>query len=436
MQHALITGAAGFIGSHLVDRLLADGWRVTAVDNFDPFYPRAVKDRNIAEHLRHPNYRLVDVDIRDLDALRQQLSANYSVIVHLAARAGVRPSILDPIGYQDVNVKGTQNLLELAKELGVPQFVFASSSSVYGVNPNVPWSEEDHVLLPISPYASTKVSGELLGHVYSHLYDIRFVALRFFTVYGPRQRPDLAIHKFARRMAEGQSIPVFGDGSMRRDYTFIDDIVAGIRGAMDYSGSPFEVINLGNNETVTLLEMIRGLEQALGREAKIDWQPEQPGDVPQTWANVDKAQRLLGYQPTTAYRDGVVRFVEWLGSLQDAPGRAVHLRPEQCGSAGRRDSVNGRVFVWKEGPSSGWRFGSASTWTACSPISPRRFATVETRLFGGTPTVAAEAPESRPSRKKRRRGSALALVRRRARCGGGATPSGTRFTGPRISGRR
>ena len=186
------------------------------------------------------------------------------MIVHLAARAGVRPSILDPIGYQDVNVKGTQNLLELAKELRVPQFVFASSSSVYGVNPNVPWSEEDHVLLPISPYASTKVSGELLGHVYSHLYDIRFVALRFFTVFGPRQRPDLAIHKFARRMADGQTIPVFGDGSMRRDYTFVDDIVAGIRGAMDTGGSPFEVVNLGNNQTVTLLEMIRGLEQAIG----------------------------------------------------------------------------------------------------------------------------------------------------------------------------
>ena len=311
MRHALVTGAAGFIGSHLVDRLLADGWKVTAVDNFDPFYPRAVKEQNIAGHLRHPDYRLFEVDIRDLDAMRQRLAANYSVIVHLAARAGVRPSILDPIGYQDVNVKGTQNLLELAKELRVPQFVFASSSSVYGVNPNVPWSEEDHVLLPISPYASTKVSGELLGHVYSHLYDIRFVALRFFTVYGPRQRPDLAIHKFARRMAEGQTIPVFGDGSMRRDYTFIDDIVAGIRGAMEYRRSPFEVVNLGNNQTVTLLEMIRGLEQAIGRDAKIDWQPEQPGDVPQTWANVEKAQRLLSYNAEDAVlaRRGEVRGV-------------------------------------------------------------------------------------------------------------------------------
>jgi UDP-glucuronate 4-epimerase len=314
MRHALVTGAAGFIGSHLVDRLLADGWKVTAVDNFDPFYPRAVKERNIAGHLQHPEYRLFEVDIRDLDALRQRLAANYSVIVHLAARAGVRPSILDPIGYQDVNVKGTQNLLELAKELRVPQFVFASSSSVYGVNPNVPWSEEDHVLLPISPYASTKVSGELLGHVYSHLYDIRFVALRFFTVYGPRQRPDLAIHKFARRMAEGQTIPVFGDGSMRRDYTFIDDIVSGIQGAMAYRDSVYEVVNLGNNHTVSLAEMIGTLERALGTTAVIERKPEQPGDVPQTWASVDKARALLGYAPRTSYADGVRRFAAWLES--------------------------------------------------------------------------------------------------------------------------
>ena len=204
MRHALVTGAAGFIGSHLVDRLLAEGWRVTAVDNFDTFYPRALKEKNIAGHLRHTGYHLFEVDIRDLDAMRDRLRGNYNVVVHLAARAGVRPSILDPLAYQDVNVKGTQNLLELAREWKIPQFVFASSSSVYGVNRNVPWSEEDHGLQPISPYASTKVSGELLGHVYSHLYDIRFVALRFFTVYGPRQRPDLAIHKFARRMLEGR----------------------------------------------------------------------------------------------------------------------------------------------------------------------------------------------------------------------------------------
>lgn len=311
-RHVLVTGAAGFIGSHLVDRLLADGQQVTAVDNFDPFYPRETKNRNVAGQASNPGYRLIEVDIRDLDALRAQLTGKYDVIVHLAARAGVRPSILDPLGYQDVNVKGTQNLLELAREIGVPQFVFASSSSVYGVNPNVPWREDDHVLLPISPYASTKVSGELLGHVYSHLYGTRFVALRFFTVYGPRQRPDLAIHKFATRMRAGQSIPVFGDGSTRRDYTFVDDIVSGIQGAMAYDRSAYEVVNLGNNQTVSLTEMIRALEEALGVTAVLDRQPEQPGDVPQTWADVEKARELFGYAPKTPFPEGVRKFVGWL----------------------------------------------------------------------------------------------------------------------------
>ena len=311
-QHALVTGAAGFIGSHLVDRLLADGWRVTALDNFDPFYDRAIKERNIAAHRAHAAYRLVEADLRDGDAMSRALVDDYDVIVHLAARAGVRPSIADPVGYQEVNVRGTQELLEIARRLRVKQFVFASSSSVYGVNPRVPWSEDDHVLQPISPYASTKVSGELLGHVYAHLYGIRFVALRFFTVYGPRQRPDLAIHAFARRMLAGQPIPVFGDGSTRRDYTFIDDIISGVRSAMTYDASPYEVINLGNHRTVTLTEMIEGLEAALDVRAIIDRQPEQPGDVPQTWANVDKASRLLGYSPTTTYREGVARFAEWL----------------------------------------------------------------------------------------------------------------------------
>ena len=312
MRHALVTGAAGFVGSHLVDRLLADGWRVTAVDNFDPSYPREVKEQNIAPHLRHEAYQLFEVDIRDLEAMRQRLRGNYGVVVHLAGRAGVRPSILDPLGYQDVNVRGTQNMLELAKELRIPQFVFASSSSVYGVNPNVPWTEEDHVLLPISPYASTKVSGELLGHVYSHLYEMRFVALRFFTVYGPRQRPDLAIHKFARLMLDGRPIQVFGDGSSRRDCTYVDDIVSGIRGAMEYRRTAFEVINLGNNQTVSLIEMIRELEKALSVRAVVDWRPEQPGDVPQTWASVEKARALLQCEATTPFSAGAAKFTEWL----------------------------------------------------------------------------------------------------------------------------
>ena len=315
MRHALVTGAAGFIGSHLVDRLLADGWQVTAVDNFDPFYPRVVKEQNITAHLRHAASRLFEIDIRDLDAMRQWLCGNYTVIVHLAARAGVRPSILDPLGYQEVNVRGTQNLLELARELRVPQFVFASSSSVYGVNPNVPWREDDHVLLPISPYASTKVSGELLGHVYSHLYDMRFVGLRLFTVYGPRQRPDLAIHKFAQRMLEGRPIPVFGDGATRRDYTYVDDIVAGIRAAMEYRRSKFEVVNLGNNQTVALTEMIAALERALDVRAITERQPEQAGDVPQTWASVEKGRRLLRYEPKTKFGDGIGKFAQWVTGM-------------------------------------------------------------------------------------------------------------------------
>ena len=308
----LITGGAGFIGSHLVDSLLADGRTVTVIDDFDPFYDRAIKEKNIAAHRQHPNWRFVEVDICDAHRLRAEIQGDFDAIVHLAARAGVRPSIADPLGYQTVNVGGTQNLLELARERGIRQFVFASSSSVYGVNPRVPWVESDYVLEPISPYASTKVSGELIGHVYSHLYGIRFIALRFFTVYGPRQRPDLAIHKFARMMLEGKAIPVYGDGSTRRDYTYIDDIIAGVRAAVDYDASLYEVINLGNNRTVTLTEMVNEIGAALGVDPRIERLPEQAGDVPQTWAQIDKAGTLLGYAPTTEFRDGVRQFADWL----------------------------------------------------------------------------------------------------------------------------
>ena len=321
MTHALVTGGAGFIGSHLVDALVADGWRVTVFDNFDPFYDPAVKERNVARHANNPEYTLIRGDLRDPAAVRSLGEAAYDVIVHLAARAGVRPSIEDPVGYQEVNVAGTQQVLELARTIGVRQFVFASSSSVYGINPRVPWREDDYVLQPISPYASTKVSGELLGHVYSHLYGMRFIALRFFTVYGPRQRPDLAIHKFARLMLAGRPIPVFGDGRTSRDYTYIDDIVRGVRAAMTYDGSQYDVINLGNTQTVTLREMIAGLERALGTTAQIEWLPEQPGDVPQTWASADKARALLGYTPTTSYHAGIARFVEWLRGPEGPPLR-------------------------------------------------------------------------------------------------------------------
>lgn len=319
MKHALVTGGAGFIGSHLVDSLLADDWAVTVLDDFDPFYDPAVKEENLRPHAGHRNLVLVRGDIRRAGELRE-VRGRYDVIVHLAARAGVRPSIADPRGYQDVNVAGTQEMLELARTLEVPQFVFASSSSVYGVNPDVPWSEDDAVLRPISPYASTKVSGELLGHVYSHLYGIRFIALRFFTVYGPRQRPDLAIHKFARYMLQGRPIPVFGDGSTRRDYTFITDVVRGVRAAMAYE-TPYAVINLGNNQMVSLSEMIAGLERALGVRATVERLPLQPGDVPQTWANVEKAAALLGYTPSTRYEDGVAAFVRWLRSRSEPASR-------------------------------------------------------------------------------------------------------------------
>jgi UDP-glucuronate 4-epimerase len=310
-MRVLVTGGAGFIGSHLVDALLREGLEVTVLDNFDAFYARELKEANTRQHSHYSNYRFIEGDIRNVTEDPARVRQPYDAIVHLAAKAGVRPSIDDPLTYQDVNVRGTQTLLEMARQLKIPRFVFASSSSVYGVNPRVPWNEDDAVLLPISPYASTKVSGELLGHVYSHLYGIQFIALRFFTVYGPRQRPDLAIHKFARLLSEGKPIPVFGDGGTRRDYTFIDDIVSGIRQALFYEGSRYEVINLGNNQTVTLIEMIRELEHALGVEARLNWLPAQAGDVPQTWANVEKARTLLGYEPTTAFSDGISRFTEW-----------------------------------------------------------------------------------------------------------------------------
>jgi UDP-glucuronate 4-epimerase len=255
------------------------------------------------------------LDLRHLDAARDartQITGDFDAVVHLAAKAGVRPSIADPMAYQDVNVRATQTLLEFAREQHITQFVFASSSSVYGINPRLPWSENDSVLQPISPYASTKVSGELLGHVYSHLYGIRFIALRLFTVYGPRQRPDLAIYKFARLMLEGRPVPMFGDGTTRRDYTFIGDIVTGIRAAMRYTETRYEVINLGTDRTLSLAEMIRGLEAALGVSATVERLPEQPGDVPQTWARIDKARELLGYVPLTSYGEGFRRFAEWL----------------------------------------------------------------------------------------------------------------------------
>jgi UDP-glucuronate 4-epimerase len=312
LKKILVTGGAGFIGSTLVERLLNENnWEVYCLDCFDTFYDPHTKRKNISSALLNRNFRLLEGDIRDLDFLEKVFAIKFDAIVHIAARAGVRPSIENPLLYEDVNVKGTINLLEKAKDHNVKQFVFASSSSVYGVNPRTPWSEDDYVLNPISPYAATKVSCELIGHAYSHLYNIRFVALRFFTVFGPRQRPDLAIHKFFKLIDNGKPIPFFGDGNTSRDYTFVQDIVDGVRNAIDYDKSLTEVINLGNSRTVTLLELISAIEKSVGKKAILDKLPNQPGDVPITFANVSKAKKLLNYSPSTTLEEGLEEFKLW-----------------------------------------------------------------------------------------------------------------------------
>ncbi len=313
MKNLLVTGGAGFIGSHLVDRLLATGVeRVTVVDDFNNFYEPAIKHSNIAEHLKDPRYKLEEADIRDASALARVFEQNkFDCVVHLAARAGVRPSLSEPQLYAETNINGTLNLLELARQSGIKQFVFGSSSSVYGINAKVPFSEDDPIRQPISPYAATKGAGELLCHTYSHLYGLRCVCLRFFTVYGPRQRPDLAIHKFARLITQNKPIPVFGDGTTRRDYTYVDDIIEGVMAAIQYDRSDYEVINLGESRTVELRELIALLEKELDAHAKIDRQPPQPGDVPQTYADISKARALLGYEPKTQIEEGLRRFVQW-----------------------------------------------------------------------------------------------------------------------------
>lgn len=271
----LVTGGAGFIGSHLIEQLLENNYKVTIVDNFDVFYSKEIKLKN-------------------------------------TARAGVRSSIKDPIAYQDVNVKGSQKMLEFARHKNIRQFIFASSSSVCGFNKNFPWKESDVALNPISPYGSTKISGELLGHVYSHLFGIRFIALRFFTVFGPRQRPDLAIHQFSKKILNGEAINYFGNGSTRRDYTYVADTVQGIFNAIQYTRTPFGGFNLRNHYIISLSEMIQTLETVFHKKAIIKHLPEQMGDVPFTYADISKAEHLLNYAPKTNFKQGITKFKNWL----------------------------------------------------------------------------------------------------------------------------
>ena len=312
-KNILVTGGAGFIGSHLVERLLNEGdWQITVVDNFNDFYSPEAKRANVSAFLSHQNFTLREIDICDAENLREVFAeTEFDVIVHLAARAGVRPSLSEPKLYAETNINGTLNLLELAREFAVEQFVFGSSSSVYGINSKVPFAEDDKISQPISPYAATKAAGELLCHTYSHLYPIRTVCLRFFTVYGARQRPDLAIHKFARLISDNQPIEMFGDGTTRRDYTFVDDIIQGVRAAIDYRETPHEIFNLGESDTVELCELITLLEENLDKKAVIERKPMQPGDVPQTFADITKARKLLDYNPTTKIEEGIRKFVEW-----------------------------------------------------------------------------------------------------------------------------
>lgn len=320
-MNVLVTGGAGFIGSHLCEALAARGDRVTVLDNFDGYYERRLKESNLARALA-AGVGLVEGDIRsEGDVARAWAASKPEVVVHLAARAGVRPSIAQPVLYSQVNVDGTTVLLEAARKAGTRRFVFASSSSVYGARSDPPFREDDRIDRPVSPYAATKAAGEGLCATWTHLYHLETVGLRFFTVFGPRQRPDLAISKFVKLLRAGQPLPFFGDGSTARDYTFIEDIVRGVVAAADRAWPQFEPVNLGGSHSVSLAEMVAGLERALGKKAVLDRQPEQPGDVPLTSASVEKAGRLLGWQPRVGFAEGLARYVQWLDSPDGAPWR-------------------------------------------------------------------------------------------------------------------
>ena len=322
MRTILVTGGAGFIGSHLSERLLKEGNRVLVIDNFNNYYDPAIKRNNVEEvkkncvenNISLENYKVFEGDIRDNEFLKEVFSNKIDSIIHLAAMAGVRPSIEAPSLYYDVNITGTVNLLERCRENNIKQFVFASSSSVYGNNEKVPFAESDMVDNPISPYAATKKSGELLCHTYHHLFDMNIACLRFFTVYGPRQRPDLAINKFTTLILEHKEIPFYGDGTTSRDYTFVDDIVSGIVSSINYvntNDTVFEIFNLGGDKTVSLIEMVETIEDILGKKAKLNKLPMQPGDVNRTCADITHSKEIIGYNPKTTFKEGMKKFIEW-----------------------------------------------------------------------------------------------------------------------------
>ena len=308
---ALLTGASGFIGSHLSERLLKEGMTIVGVDNFNDFYDPQIKRRNISDCLENKNFHLIEADIRDNSAMDKAISDDIEIIIHLAACAGVRPSIENPLYYCDVNMNGTMVLLKAANKYNIKKFIFASSSSVYGNNKKVPFSEDDNVDFPISPYAATKKAGELFCHTYHHLYDISITCLRYFTVYGPRQRPDLAIHKFAKLIEKDKPIPIYGDGTMMRDFTYIDDIIDGTVAAIEKCDG-FNIFNLGESQPITVNDLVAAIENALGKKAVREYLPMQPGDVERTFADISRAEKELGYNPKTEIQTGLAKFVEWL----------------------------------------------------------------------------------------------------------------------------
>lgn len=322
MRTIVVTGGAGFIGSHLSERLLKEGNKVIVIDNFNNFYNPQIKRNNVEEvkktcienNISLENYKVYEGDIRDNEFLKEVFSNKIDSIMHLAAMAGVRPSIEDPSLYYDVNITGTVNLLEGCRQNNIKQFVFASSSSVYGNNKKVPFAESDRVDNPISPYAATKKSGELLCHTYHHLFDMNFACLRFFTVYGPRQRPDLAINKFTTLISKDKEIPFFGDGTTSRDYTYIEDIVNGIVASIKYVNTDkkvFEIFNIGGDKTVSLIEMVETIEEVLGKKAKINRLPMQAGDVNRTCADISHSKETIGYNPQTTFKEGIKKFIDW-----------------------------------------------------------------------------------------------------------------------------